>query len=70
VAYEFDVSAVVDAGFSAELSPNEDTPIGYAHASILKPSLTREDERQARTALASRMVLVHGAVEFPKPDGA
>jgi len=70
VAYEFDGQAVAHVGFSAEHSPNEDTPIGYAHASILKPSLTRVDDRQARTALASRMVLVHGTVELPKPAGA
>lgn len=70
VAYEFDVQVVADIGFAAAYSPNEDTPIGYAHASILKPTLAREDERQARTTLASRMALVHGIVEFSKPLGA
>lgn len=70
VVYEFDGKAVAEVGFGAEHSPNQDTPIGYAHASVLKPSLAREDERRARTTLASRMVLVHGNVDLPKPAGA
>ncbi len=70
VVYEFDLAAVTAVGFSAEQSPNDDTAIGYAHASIIKPEIARADERRARTALASSMVLVHGAVELQKPEGA
>jgi hypothetical protein len=71
VVFEFSTQAVEDVGFTAEHSPNEDTPIGYAHASVIKPlGLSRQDERRARTALAANMTLVFGEVELPKPEGA
>jgi hypothetical protein len=70
VVYEFDQAAVSEAGFTVSLSPNDDTPIGYAHASIEKPTMTREAEREARTKLAARMSLVFGKIELSRPDGA
>lgn len=70
VVYEFNRVDVATVGFSAEHSPNDDTSIGYAHASIIKPELARDDERRARTALAASMVLVYGTIELEKPEGA
>lgn len=71
VVYEFTAQAVEDVGFSTQHSPNDDTPIGYAHASVLKPpALARQDERKARTALAASMSLVVGEIEMPRPEGA
>jgi hypothetical protein len=70
VVYQFDLAAVTDVGFSAHHSPNHDTAIGYAHASIVKPDLARADERRARTTLAAGMALVHGSVVLPPPEGA
>jgi hypothetical protein len=70
VVYEFDGAAARDSGFDASLSPNDDTPIGHAHASLQKPTLTKSQERVARTRLAARMTLVHGTIDLPKPDGA
>jgi hypothetical protein len=44
VVYECTAGAVQDVGFSTQHSPNEDTPIGYAHASVLKPpALSRQE---------------------------
>ncbi|MEX2557778.1 MAG: hypothetical protein WEB06_19370 [Actinomycetota bacterium] len=71
IVYEFTAQAAEDVGFTAEHSPNNDTPIGYGHASVTKPAaLLRQDERKARTDLATRMNLVFGEVDLPKPEGA
>jgi hypothetical protein len=71
VVYQFEAAAATDAGFRSEHSPNEDTPIGYAHASILKPDeLPRMEERKARARLAASMILIHGRIELTRPDGA
>lgn len=70
VVYEVELSAVEECGFTAKLSPNEDTPIGHAHSSIPSPGLASEDERSARTDLAGRMVLCFGSIALPKPHGA
>ena len=71
VVYEFPASNVTDVGFSTHHSPNEDTPIGYAHASVVKPgALPRKEDRAARTALATTMNLLLGEIDLAKPDGA
>ena len=70
VVYEFETLAVQEVGFSARLSPNNETPIGYAHASIEKPAMTRDGERKARTDLATRMSRVYGEIDLPRPEGA
>jgi hypothetical protein len=70
VVYQFDAQAATDVGYSYEHIPNEDSPIGYAHALVRKPvGLSRQEERIARTELATRMLLVHGTIDLPRPDG-
>ena len=54
-----------------EPSPNDVTPIGYAHWSIQPPEdVTQTHRREIQRELAERMSLklVHGSVTLPKPN--
>lgn len=71
VAYQFHLEAAADLGYRTSHTPNRDILIGYAHASVQRPTgLSPGDLRAARTELASRMDLVHGEIDLPRPDGA
>lgn len=71
VVYEFGAQAATAIGYATEHTPNDDTPIGYAHASILAAGgMPRPEVRKARTELANSMTIVHGDVSLPRPPGA
>ncbi|MDQ3435400.1 MAG: hypothetical protein M3481_12095, partial [Actinomycetota bacterium] len=52
-------------------TPDERTPIGYAHASVTAPSgVTKAEHRALRTDLAIAMTLEDGSVSLVPPEGA
>lgn len=58
-------------GFGVDHTPDERTPIGYAHASITRPDGQSDpDHKAARSRLAQSMALVHGTITVEPPDGA
>lgn len=51
-------------------TPNEETPIGYAHSSIIKKAgMGKSEHRRARIGLAPQMECVYGDVPFSPPPG-
>lgn len=58
-------------GFGTHHSPDEETSIGYAHSSVVRPDgLSKNDFKALRTDLAERMTLRHGDVPEEGPEGA
>lgn len=59
------------AGFHVAASANSDTPIGYAHASVVKPAgMAKPEFRAARTDLAEVMDCVHGEPDPGDPPAS
>ncbi len=57
--------------FAVSQTPDDRTPIGYAHASVERPSgQFTGDFKSARSQLAQSMRLVHGRITLAAPDGA
>lgn len=58
-----------EVGYSTRHTPNDDTPIGYAHGSVERPAaMSNSDHKAARRRLAPKMMLVVGNLdEFPTP---
>lgn len=65
-----DVDSVEKLGFAVSETPNETTPIGYAHASVEAPAgLWPAAWRAERTDLAATMTCVH-STPAPERPGA
>lgn len=71
LAYGVRVEDAGSLGFETEYTPDELTPIGYAHSSVIRPDgLNTGDFKALRTDLAERMQLRHGELPEHGPDGA
>lgn len=71
LVYGVEAGTARAAGFGVEHSPNEETPIGFAHGSVIRPPQTsKSDFRDMRADVAERMVCLHGTPIGEPPPGA
>ncbi|MGQ0832667.1 MAG: hypothetical protein ACT4OV_13420, partial [Microthrixaceae bacterium] len=67
LVYAVRAGDVRNLGLGVEHTPNDETPIGYAHASVTPPDGTKKPDRGTRNDLAAAMTCVFGEPTVTRP---